>query len=1379
MIGKTVSHYKIIEKIGEGGMGIVYKAQDLKLDRFVALKFLPTHMGKDDAQKQRFIVEAKAASALDHPNICTIYEIDETESDTDKQQFAQIFIAMACYDGQTLKDKIAIDAPMTVTDAISIIIQLAQGLQKAHEKDIVHRDIKPANIVVTNEGDVKIVDFGLAKLKGQTKLTKEDTTLGTIAYMSPEQAKGEEIDAQTDIWSLGITFYEMLTGKTPFLADYDQAVIYNILHKIPEPINNLNNDIPPELDNVVQKCLEKDKDKRYQTIKEFFSDLIQVIKKYKYAIKMSSGEFQPAGVKGKTNKLWPTISVALALIVVSVIIARLGFGPKGQFNSYEEAFFKTHFEDSRNISKDDRSLKNVKAHRYYIRSSAFANQDVIPKYIKQEYRDLLVQNPESPHANYYMGLINFISAENVSERDSVWILYEKAEHLGLDNIYLRLEELIYYKNNTFTQQATEVVSDLLLEYPENPEVMFEIGSFYHSATDTSKARKYYEKTLDLYGDYLSAYLGLSRLAFNNNDINSAKVYLEKAAEINSKHIKVVLGKVKLYEKEGRFDEAEKCLNTAINSFGKNDIQYYKSLARLYQKRDLFEQCDKLIADASEIFPDELYFANMQSSLKQRKLWIQIHEKHKKDKTLVKWSEDYDKSLVRAARENKPVLIEFYSTTSFWSKVLEETTYPDPQVQDALKSYIPLRINAELNGELANRYKVKWYPSHLIINQNGETLDGVRYYMEPPGPKTFLKNLNEGLALFEKYAEGASVEDQQITEVSNIEDAIILSKSKQLPVLIMVFSKASKWSNKLLNETLNDPSLQSDLRNVILVKVDQAVNKNLIKTWNITYYPTILFLDDNGNTLYQIQGYQPPTVLANLIKDMNIVMSQGTKYKERITWLYNLEEAKSFAVLQNKDIFIFVNANWCLFCQRTIDYVFKDPIVIETINDKYVPVELDDLRDAELLKSFGVSGYPTFMLLDASLAEIIRVVGYRDASKLIRVLDLQDRKPIYSILGHEKYQKFYNYESLSDQFRRKYYYQSAIQAMQKQIEIYPDYWQSYSRIGDAYLLLNKPRETVSYYTKAIGKGAEINQNIADKILNAYLQLNDGPGYEKWFQNIKKTKNNDSNETAILYDVCSEYYEILNDRKSAILMAEQAIKIKLDNLAAYIRLGRLYYLESRFDEAEYYLTKAVQIDKDDPRPCFYLGLIADRKAYTKEKEHYFNLARQRSDRAAYQVGWRTNYRSRPGFYLYAGYLDLIEQGYRYILELDDDGETKSDFAHFLAFENRNINEALQLIEDVLEEIPEKMGALATKAFILYQQGDYQKANETVLQFEERIPKKVLEKYPSESYYLGRIKWAVGDTVSAKYYFNYALKQTNPDADGRRHQEELKIFMAENNF
>ena len=220
MIGKTISHYRIIEKIGGGGMGIVYKAQDLKLDRFVALKFLPPHLTTSKEEKQRFIHEAKAASTLEHNNICNIHEIDETED-------GQLFISMAYYEGETLDNKIK-EKPLPIEEAIDIAIQIAQGLAKAHEKEIVHRDIKPANIMLTKEGVVKVLDFGLAKLSKQTKLTKEGTTLGTIAYMSPEQTRGDKVDRKTDIWSLGVILYEMITGQLPFKGDYDQAVMYGI-----------------------------------------------------------------------------------------------------------------------------------------------------------------------------------------------------------------------------------------------------------------------------------------------------------------------------------------------------------------------------------------------------------------------------------------------------------------------------------------------------------------------------------------------------------------------------------------------------------------------------------------------------------------------------------------------------------------------------------------------------------------------------------------------------------------------------------------------------------------------------------------------------------------------------------------------------------------------------------------------------------------------------------------------------------------------------------------------------------------------------------------------------------------------------------------------
>ena len=268
MIGKTISHYRILEELGRGGMGIVYKARDTKLDRYVALKFLAPHLSRSDKEKKRFIHEAKAASALDHPNICTIYEINETDDN-------QMYIAMACYDGESLKDKID-RGPLAMEEAISIAIQIAKGLEKAHAHKLIHRDIKPANILITKDNQVKIVDFGLAKLSGSTVFTKEGSTLGTVAYMSPEQTEGAEIDHRTDIWALGVVLYEMLSGDRPFRGDYKQAVIYSILNEDPEPLQKHNPAIPEELDVIIHKALAKKPAERYTSIKNFLKDLIDM-----------------------------------------------------------------------------------------------------------------------------------------------------------------------------------------------------------------------------------------------------------------------------------------------------------------------------------------------------------------------------------------------------------------------------------------------------------------------------------------------------------------------------------------------------------------------------------------------------------------------------------------------------------------------------------------------------------------------------------------------------------------------------------------------------------------------------------------------------------------------------------------------------------------------------------------------------------------------------------------------------------------------------------------------------------------------------------------------------------------------------------------------
>jgi serine/threonine protein kinase/Tfp pilus assembly protein PilF len=314
MIGKTISHYKIIEKLGEGGMGVVYKAQDLKLDRPVALKFLPPHLTTSEEEKQRFIHEAKAASSLDHTNICNIYEIDETKPAPGEPGDGQLFISMAYYEGETLKKKIEPGQLLSIDKILDITIQIANGLARAHESNITHRDLKPANIMITNRGEVKIVDFGLAKLSGQTKLTKEGTTLGTVAYMSPEQTRGEIVDHHSDIWSLGVVLYEMVTGQLPFKGNYDQAIMYSIANENPEPLTGVRTNVPVELERIVNKSLAKSPDERYQHIDEMLTDLKRLRKELELPGKTKTTRI----TEEKTSKAWlkkVLISIGILLIL--------------------------------------------------------------------------------------------------------------------------------------------------------------------------------------------------------------------------------------------------------------------------------------------------------------------------------------------------------------------------------------------------------------------------------------------------------------------------------------------------------------------------------------------------------------------------------------------------------------------------------------------------------------------------------------------------------------------------------------------------------------------------------------------------------------------------------------------------------------------------------------------------------------------------------------------------------------------------------------------------------------------------------------------------------------------------------------------------------
>jgi len=414
MIGKTISHYKILSKLGEGGMGVVYKAQDKKLDRLVSLKFLPPHLLGSEEEKTRFIHEAKAAASLNHNNICTVYEIDKFHGQT--------FIAMEYIEGESLKEKIE-KGPLKIEEAIGIAIQISQGLNKAHEQGIIHRDIKSANILISKDNVVKITDFGLAKLSGRTQLTKSGSTLGTASYMSPEQTKGEEVDHRTDMWSVGVVLYEMITGQLPFKGDYEQAITYSILNETPESITGLRTGVPIQLEFIANKLLAKNPDDRYQNIEELPVDLRKVDFEGPSFSRTSSQVVSgitthQSNIKQK-GLLWKHIAL-LTLVAIVFFVAGLILKPLP--NTKQNSLFRTYYnlpneetlgtlwESTIAISPDGKNIAYVVASKgIYIRPAGKLKPTLLPGTERACYPFF------SPDGQY----IGFFSRDGVLNRISI------------------------------------------------------------------------------------------------------------------------------------------------------------------------------------------------------------------------------------------------------------------------------------------------------------------------------------------------------------------------------------------------------------------------------------------------------------------------------------------------------------------------------------------------------------------------------------------------------------------------------------------------------------------------------------------------------------------------------------------------------------------------------------------------------------------------------------------------------------------------------------------------------------------------------------------------------------------------------------------------
>ena len=535
MIGQKVHNYEILSKLGEGGMGVVYKAKDLKLNRLVALKFLSPLQVREEIQKQRFVIEAQAVSSLQHINICTIHEINETED-------GDLFICMDFYDGTTLSALLK-DGPLKMDEAIKIAIQIGRGLSAAHGKNIIHRDIKPGNIVITDDQLVKVLDFGLAKLTDQTKITAPDSTLGTLWYMSPEQIEGKDIDSRSDIWSLGVVLYEMVSGNLPFRGDYVQSLMYSILNETPEPLATYSSEDTVRIQSVIDRALAKEKSDRFASIDEMVNALI-------------SGQEQPSSgalrtrrskFRAKSLLLWITPVLIFILIMLIVI-----FIP-GETISFAERdwILITDFENNTGEELFDRSLNTAL-------SISIEQSNYVNVFQKSRINETLkrMRKDKSDIIDESTGLevaeregINVVIIPNISRSGKVYTVSGRVVDIrtkntlksemffahGLDEVLPMVDDL----GKEIRKELGESISAISRFGKPLPQVtttslealkQYSLGIEKHWQADINNARLYYTNALKIDSNFTAAMASLGALEFERFDREKGAKLIRQAVE---------------------------------------------------------------------------------------------------------------------------------------------------------------------------------------------------------------------------------------------------------------------------------------------------------------------------------------------------------------------------------------------------------------------------------------------------------------------------------------------------------------------------------------------------------------------------------------------------------------------------------------------------------------------------------------------------------------------------------------------------------------------------------------------------------------------------------------------------------------------------------
>ena len=610
-IGKIILNYKILDKLGAGGMGLIFKASDLKLDRIVALKFLPHSYSFDENIKKRFVHEAKAVSKLQHNNICTVHEINETED-------GQLFICMDYYEGESLKEKLK-KGRLELNEALDITLQICEGLKKAHEKNIVHRDIKPANILITKDGIVKILDFGLAKVKGQSNVTKYESTIGTTAYMSPEQVKGEEVDQRTDIWSLGVVFYEMISGKLPFKGEYDQAIIYSILNRVPDEL-----DAPKKIKNFISRSLQKKQVNRYGSIDEILVEFNLIPQS---SLNRSEIPFKEKSIfeKIKSNYLITILALVLILAVgaagwflfnrtnnveikpvpkqVAVLpFVNIGNDPASQ--AFCDGLVETLTSQLTQLPQFNSSIQVIPESEIRARHISSARQ------ASQIFRaDLAVTGSIQKYSNKVRLILNLIDTKTLRQISSTSDDYRLTNVYNFqDDVFRRLSHILEVKLQPgeieLIQNGGTDNIDAYIFYTQGRGYL----QSYWAPKNINNAIRLFHEALKEDPKYVLAFAGLTeayiqKYRYDKKTIwlDSASIFNDNAKRLNGSLTVVQIASGMILNERGQYEKAAAEFKKAIKQ-DKYNFDAYNSLALSYQSMNLKKEAEQTYKQSINLKP---------------------------------------------------------------------------------------------------------------------------------------------------------------------------------------------------------------------------------------------------------------------------------------------------------------------------------------------------------------------------------------------------------------------------------------------------------------------------------------------------------------------------------------------------------------------------------------------------------------------------------------------------------------------------------------------------------------------------------------------------------------------------------------------------------